>query len=406
VSRTTFIRVGWLIDGSGRPARPDVLLKVEAGLIAGLEEGGEGASHPAERPLLDLAGRTIIPGLVDAHVHLFMSPTSQEDVRRGQLASSYQALEPVMAGQAAALLRAGVLAARDGGDYGGFSLRFRDERLPGTGLRLASPGRAWHVPGRYGRLIGRPPQPDLGLAGSIRAGAAGLDHVKLVNSGLNSLAQFGRLTRPQFSPAELRAAVTAAGESGLQVMVHANGPEPVASAVRAGCRSIEHGFFMGRDCLKLMADLGCVWVPTAVTMQGLSETLPPGDPRAGVARLNLEAQLEQLALARDLGVRVACGSDSGSLGVVHGRSLAQEMALFVRAGFGLEEAVAAASALGAELLGLDGDLGRLTPGRPATFLVFEGPPAGLLQRLGRPERILLRGRPLSFPGDSPPDQPV
>jgi len=406
VSRTTYIRAGWLIDGSGRPARPDVLLELEDGLIAGLEEGAERAKLPAERPLLDLAGRTIIPGLVDAHVHLFMSPTSREEIRRGQLASSYQALEPVMAGHAAALLRAGVLAARDGGDYGGFSLRFRDQRLQGAGLRLTSPGRALHAPGRYGRLIGRPPQPGLGLAGSIRAGAAGLDHVKLVNSGLNSLTRFGRLTRPQFSPAELRAATAAAGELGLKVMVHANGPAPVADAVRAGCRSIEHGFFMGRDSLKLMADLGCVWVPTAVTMRGLSETLPPGDPRAGVARQNLEAQLEQLGLARDLGVRVACGSDSGSLGVVHGRSLAREMALFVRAGFGLEEAVAAASALGADLLGLEGELGRLAPGRPATFLVFEGPPAGLLQRLGRPERIFLRGRPLPIPENHSPDQPA
>ena len=117
-------------------------------------------------------------------------------------------------------------------------------------------GRAWHREGRYGRLIGRPPAEGLSVAEAIRQDGERGDHLKIVNSGLNSLTEYGRTTAPQFDLAEMSAAVKAAAERGLSVMVHANGEEPVRIAVMSGCRSVEHGFFMGRENLARMAEQG------------------------------------------------------------------------------------------------------------------------------------------------------
>ena len=98
------------------------------------------------------------------------------------------------------------------------------------------------------------------------------DHIKIVNSGLNSLKEFGKETLPQFGAEELSDVVKIAGKCGRRVMVHANGKKPVAAALAAGCNSIEHGFFMGVENLKIMAEKGIVWVPTACTMKAYRRT--------------------------------------------------------------------------------------------------------------------------------------
>jgi len=236
-----------------------------------------------------------------------------------------------------------------------------------------------------------------------------VDHVKIVNSGLNSLVTFGRTTSPQFDPDELRAAVQAAHRRGLKVMVHANGNRAVSVAVEAGCDSIEHGFFMGMETLRKMADRGTVWIPTAVTMEAYAEyledsgVLPPcfgggrgsGETQrdaARVARRNLEHQLEQMAAARRLGVTVALGTDAGSIGVEHGRGAAREFGLLMAAGFSPAQAVRCASSNGARLLSLE-RLGRFGPGRPATFIAVEGDPSGLPRSLARIRALVVDGRP-------------
>ncbi|MBW1806343.1 MAG: hypothetical protein JRJ06_08270, partial [Deltaproteobacteria bacterium] len=119
-------------------------------------------------------------------------------------------------------------------------------------IRIA--GRAWHAPGRYGRLIGRFPEHGESLSQSILRDHKGIDYIKIVQSGLNSLTRFGMESSPQFDQEEL-------------VMVHANGRLPVRSAIEAGCNSIEHGFFMGDENLAMMAEKRIVWVPTVFTRE-------------------------------------------------------------------------------------------------------------------------------------------
>ncbi len=378
--RTARILAGWLIDGTGEPVRENVWIGVEDGNIASMGTPEMAKVDDPRLPVLDFSGCTLLPPLIDAHLHLFMSATPNPETRQKQLDATYAELRPTMAEHLRALAASGVIAARDGGDYGGYALRLRDEGAPDDPARLRTAGKAWRRDGRYGRLIGRPVPQGVSLAEAIQGDDQPSDHVKLVNSGINSLKTFGRQTPPQFSPEELREAIRAAHERGKPVMVHANGAEPVRSAVEAGCDSIEHGFFMGEENLVRMADRGTIWVPTAVTMRAYAETLPADDPAAEIARRTFDHQLRQIEKARELGVQIAVGTDAGSLGVEHGRAVAWEMGVLAEAGFSVSEAVRCATETGARLLG-ESDLGRIVPNTSLRFLAVSGEPQTLLANL-------------------------
>ena len=377
-----WIQAGWLIDGSGRPALPNRWIRIEKDLIRAVEDARTEALASHAGRWMDLSGCTVLPGLVDAHLHLFMSGTADMTIRERQLAAEFEEIQEAISRHLAQSHTHGVVAVRDGGDYGNHALRYKVECAaalpPGMTVRVA--GRAFRAPGRYGRLIGRSPLPGQSLAEAVAALTDSVDHVKVVNSGLNSLTHFGRETAPQFGHAELRTAVNVAHDRGLKVMVHCNGKTPVGIAVAAGCDSVEHGFFMGEENLRRMADVGTVWVPTAVTMKAYSRMLPQGDPEAEIARRNFEHQVAQIRRARELGVRIAVGSDAGSLGVDHGRAVGEELAIFVAAGFSIEAAVACSTGVGGELLGLP-VCREIRVGRPASFIAVDGPPERLTDNL-------------------------
>jgi imidazolonepropionase-like amidohydrolase len=155
---------------------------------------------------------------------------------------------------------------------------------------------------------------------------------------------------------------------------------------------------MGEENLKRLADEQITWVPTAFTMEAYARALAKGSRESQVARKNLDHQIDQIRQAKEFGVRVAVGTDAGSLGVHHGEAVREEMRLLLAAGFGLEEAVRSATSAGAALLGLDHRAGRLMPGSPATFLAVRMKPEGLLDALGTPQRIYVKGIPVLPPG--------
>ena len=383
------IQAGWLIDGSGGKIQENVRLSIQDGLIAAVAASDPGRAEPALD--LDLTGCTLLPCLVDSHVHLFMSGTSDLKIRACQLDAPFSEIKIVISRHIADQLLSGVTAVRDGGDRHAHALRYRDECLDTdkTPFQLQAAGRAWHRPGRYGRLIGREPAAGL-LAEAIAAESAKIDHVKIVNSGLNSLVKFGHQTPPQFTLAEMRAAVRAARFKDLSVMVHANGKIPVEIAVSAGCRSIEHGFFMGKENLKQMAEKDIFWIPTAATMKAYCDHWKRVGENPDVARRNLEHQMEQIAAARELGVPIAVGTDAGSIGVQHGRGIVEELNILKQAGLPIQEAIRCATANGARLLNLP-DPHVLTPGRPASFVVVDGQPDGLPHSLLSIKSICIRG---------------
>jgi imidazolonepropionase-like amidohydrolase len=385
------IVAGWLADGSGRRLARRQLVAIRDGRIRRVRRA-TGADLTAAG-IIDWSGGMVIPGLIDSHVHLFMSGTPDPAARKWQLAASFEGLEPVMERHVRQHLAAGVVAVRDGGDYGGHALRYRDTvlRRGAHPFVLRTAGRAWRMPGRYGRLIGRCAPRGQTVAEAIRGHGEAIDHVKLVNSGLNSLKIYGRTTPPQFESGNLARAVAAAAARRWPVMVHANGRRPVGDAIAAGARSIEHGFFMGAENLARLAAQRVSWVPTAVTMQGYRRHSESGSVAYEISRRNLDHQLEQIRQARALGVDVAAGTDAGTLGVHHGRALKAEIGLIMQAGYSLVEALRCATANGARLLGLP-DQGELTAGRQATFVALAGGPEDFPGNLETPAAVVVAGR--------------
>jgi imidazolonepropionase-like amidohydrolase len=389
------IQAGWLIDGCGGPARRNMRIEIRNGLIRTIEEGlvfpdrrpGSAFQPPVE---IDFSGCTLIPGLVDSHAHLTMTGDVDEAFRKRLREAPYEVVQQMIKDNLQEHLRHGVVAVRDAGGCRGHALRFvKSPQGRAQPVCVKAAGRAWHRDGRYGRLIGRSPARGLELAEAIRKDLEPADQIKIVNSGLNSLSEYARQTAPQFNLAEMSAAVSASLMRGLSVMVHANGVAPVRIAALAGCRSIEHGFFMGAENLACLADHGVVWVPTAVTMQAYGEVFEQAGKNSDVARRTLDHQIEQLSQGRRRGVKVALGTDAGSPGVRHGAGVLAEMKLVMQAGFPLTEAVACASHHGARLIGVAGGL--LAPGQPATFVAVEGDPSGLPESLLHPRAVYIDG---------------
>ena len=369
------IRAGWLIDGTGAPVRENVLISVRNGFFEGIRPFSADTLKPSS--FLDLAGYTLLPALADAHVHLFMSGTADQTRRKQQLNEGFQLARETISRHLKQLFSHGILAVRDGGDRNGYTQRYKkyfmEEEYASICLQVA--GKAWHKPGRYGSFVGRALERGT-LAGGVSRERFDIDHVKIIQSGLNSLTDFGKESPPQFQLKEMRAAVETASSLGLRTMVHANGTVPVQIALKAGCNSIEHGFFMGKQNLVLMADNQVFWVPTAGTMKAIAEHAEGKKTERLVALRNLEHQMAQMALARRLGVPIALGTDSGSVGVHHGSALIDELQLLLDAGFSIEEAIKCASFNGASLLGLDGK-GFVKKGMQADFVVVKGAPSAL-----------------------------
>jgi imidazolonepropionase-like amidohydrolase len=391
MSAHRLVRVGWLLDGTGGPILRDVLLEMGDERITAIQDAKD--DQPGSRLSADFADCTLVPGLVDSHCHLFMSGTANPHVRERQLQANFQSMREVIARHIRQQVAHGIVAVRDGGDYGGHALRYKQQVLSDqpTALRMMVAGKAWRAAGRYGRLIGRPPERGFSLTESILREHEGIDHIKIVNSGLNSLLSYGKQTSPQFTAGELKEAVAAARRLRLKTMIHANGRHPVRAAIEAGCQSIEHGFFMGAENIAKMAERGVVWVPTACTMKAYAETLSPKLRESEIAKRNFDHQITQLSKAQGYGVSIALGTDAGSLGVHHGEAMSHEIEVLLSAGFSLEKAIQCATWNGAVLLGIERELGKLTPGMPATFLVAKGPPQKLPRSLRSPQEIWVRG---------------
>ncbi len=389
-----WICCGWLIDGHGDDIKERVLLKIEKNHVTALHPNHSTPAPCWEKgSVLDLRDGTIIPPLVDCHVHLALSGGANPSIGKKQQTHLYEGAEPLLAKHIAASLKAGVFALRDGGDCHGHTLHFKRKRLEHLPFPLfvKVTGKAWHSPNRYGKFLGQTPSRGESLAQAIGRQAADCDHVKVVNSGLNSLKVFGKETPPQFSGQQLQLAFRVAKKKKYRIMVHANGKRAVKDSVHAGCDSIEHGFFMGNDNLDLMSQRRTHWVPTAMTMKALAGLTAHKPLEEKVALKNFESQLEQISRGFKMGVPIALGTDSGSPGVHHGLAYKEEFKVFLQAGLSVPRAVEAASKNGAGLLGIGEQMGTVEVHMPASFLYYRCAPAQLAERLNQPDLIFHDG---------------
>lgn len=270
------IHAGWLIDGSGHAAKSQMKIGLQNRIIDSIGKQRKPLTHEPEaaESVLDLSDWTLLPALVDCHTHLALPEKPGRETSGTGSAKDDHCVRECILRRLDHYLATGVMAVRDGGDREGKSLLCKtDPFIKAHPVGISVAGAARHRAGRYGDFIGSALSPDQTLAEAIQTETAGVDHIKIVNSGLNSLYDFGNETAPQFCSDELTAAIKAARERGYKTMVHANGQIPVKPALDAGCDSIEHGFFMGRDNINRLADSRTIWVPTVFTMQALKQRM-------------------------------------------------------------------------------------------------------------------------------------
>ncbi len=384
----------------------------------------EVAEASGDRPAdgIDVGGRTVLPGLIDAHVHL-VSDTSRspgfgpppelhgEDPRPRELGWF------VLANTARALLENGLTTVRDVGSFDDEAIVLRRAVELGLldGPRVVTCGRIISATAPGGRLFGTmyreadgPWEMRRAVREQLRRGA---DFVKLMSTGARSVEREDP-EPAQMTREELAAIVDEAHRLGLRVAAHAEGLDGTRIAVEEGVDTIEHGLALHREpaLLERMAAGGQVLVPTLTTFHDLAERFAhEWVPRlVDQARRQLEEAYLTLEAADAAGVTLAMGYDSGPPG-----SNAWELVRMAEGGLGALGALAAATAGGAAALGLPG-LGRLAVGAEADLLVVDGDPLADVRVLVRPDRFRLviqagrvvAGRDLDGPRIGPPLDPV
>lgn len=383
MTRTLFTN-GVLFDGTGgAPAPADVV--VADGTILEVGTGLDG-DHA-----VDLAGRGLLPGLFDCHVHLVIGHIDMWELLHTPFSYHFYAAIDNMR----ATLATGITTVRDaGGADLGMKQAVDDGLVPGPRMQISinmmsqtgGHGDGWRASGETIKLFVAHPGRPSGLvdgADEVRKkvrelARAGADVIKVATSG-GVLSPRDDPSHAHFRQEELDALVIEAAAHGLWVMAHAQAAQGIKNAVRAGIRSIEHGIYLDDEAIGMMLEHGTYLVPTLVAPTGVLEAAEAGAsvPEASLrkAREVREAHEASFARAVSAGVKVAMGTDSAV--TPHGRNL-RELPLMAKGGMTPAEVIAATTRSAAELMGLEGELGTVEPGKRADLVAVDGDPLDLV----------------------------
>ena len=379
-----------MVDSRGaRPGTLDLLLR--DGRIAAIGPGLDSAGVE----VLELAGRWVCPGLMNAHAHLCLDagPDPEAVLRRENrtetVIRSARRLEEA--------LRAGVTTIRDvgGSDFIDIELARLVESGEIPGPRVIPSGRVVTMTGGHGWWMGiQADGPDAvrrAARENLRAGAAS---IKLMATG--GMMTGGRQAgQPQLTIEEMAAAVDEAHKRGVPVAAHAESRIGVLNALRAGVDSVEHGHGGDQEAIDLMLERGAALVPTILSDRRIIDHgVAAGIPDFVVEQCDalhpsLVVFLEQAIAA---GVRIAAGNDGGAPLVPIG-DMVDELELYVRHGMTVQAALASATTVTAQLFGLT-DVGLVEEGHAADLLIIDADPLASVEALRSPRAVLRAGVPL------------
>jgi imidazolonepropionase-like amidohydrolase len=388
-SRPVVLRAPRLLDGTGAPAVPDAALLLSGGRVAYAGPAAGLPSDAAQAPVLDFPGTTLLPGLVDVHVHLVASggPDLAADVPKTEAERTLAAVV-----NARRQLEAGVTLVRDLGAPGAEAVLVGRAVEAGTiaGPRVLASGPAVTMTGGHIAYIGRVTDGADAMRAAVRANLAlGAGCIKVVATG--GVLTMGIDPREAaYTQPELEALVSEAHRLGLTVAAHAIGEGGVVAALAAGVDSIEHGMFLDDASIELFGSTGARYTPTFSAPHGiLGGPSVPGWIKDR-ARPAADAQVASFQAAVRAGVRVVAGTDAGTPDNPHG-GVAREVAFMVEAGLDTLTAVRAATGEAADLLGMP-DRGVLRPGAAADVLVASGDVADDITGLQHPVAVFQDGR--------------
>jgi imidazolonepropionase-like amidohydrolase len=378
-----------LFDGTGRGPLRDAAVLIDGRHIA-FAGPPQNLVSPQPDLTLDLHSRFVLPGLIDAHVHLALSGEPDSHFTGGDGEATLAILK-----NAQRNLAAGFTTLRDLGGWNEleFDVRRQIENGSFAGPRLCLAGRFISIseagvdyyPGMYAVADGV----EAMLKAVRRQISNGADLIKLGVTGA-VLVETGVPGATHFNPDEIRIAVQEAAKFGRSVAAHAHGADGIRKAVEAGAHTIEHGTFLHQDpdAIRLMAERGVLLVPTLSAGWAVLVGEPSGVPEWILAKSRPIQQdsLLSLRMAYEAGVPIANGSDAATPLNFHGRN-AQEIYWMAEAGLPPLAALQAATGNAARALSWDDHLGTLAPGKLADLIVLDGDPFEDLRLLAAPNAL-------------------
>ena len=398
---TTVIQAERVIVAPDAPPLGRSTITVTDGRIISIAEGWQDGADGAT--LVQLPGKTVLPGLIDLHVHLTGDPGG--DFWR-------EAVEPaewgVVVGAKNARLTAlaGFTTVREAGSaqQTAFSLRRGTEEGLIAGPRIIAAGPPLAIIGGHGDVTGFLPEINEILSsgysctGAVecaakvrRASQNGADTIKITATG-GVLSQQGRGLEAHFTDSEMKSIADTAHSLGLKVMAHAHGARGIEAASRAGIDTIEHGTYLDEAAAREMVKNGTVLIPTLMAFKGVTERLGQGVYTPVVEdKIRAVADVARtfMGKARNWGVPIAFGTDAGVF--EHGRN-AGEFALMRAQGMTDREALASATTMAARVLEMENEIGRLAPGYSADIIAVDGDPLADVTVLEDVDWVMVRGR--------------
>jgi imidazolonepropionase-like amidohydrolase len=400
----TAIHAGTLIDGASDAAQQNKTLVIRDGVIAEILDGFQ---RPPGAAVIDLREHTVLPGLMDMHVHLTSESSPAEYVERMSLNPADYAIRGTV--WAERTLMAGFTTVRDlGGDPSVvIALRNAIDRglVPGPKIyaataSLASTGGHGDRTNGLAEAFRGDPGAAQGVVNSVEDARKavrqrykeGADLIKITSTGgVLSLAKSGQ--NPQFTEEEIRAIVETARDYGFHVAAHAHGTEGIKRAVRGGVLTIEHGTYLDDEAMRLMKERGTYLVPTISAGRFVADkaAIPgyfPEVVRPKAAAIGPVIQ-ETFAMAWRAGVPIAFGTDCGVC--PHGEN-AREFEYMVEGGMPPIAAIRSATSTTARLLGIEDQVGTLEPGKRADVIAVAGDPLADVTELQRVRFVMKGGR--------------
>jgi imidazolonepropionase-like amidohydrolase len=405
---TTAITNATLIDGTGADPLSNATVLIDGERISAV---GASVSIPQDAEVIDAGGRTVMPGLIDCHVHLWGRVTHlQERLLTPPTLNAFYAMR-----NAQRTLDAGVTTVRDAsGSPQGFKMAIERGLIPGPRMRISV--RALSQTGGHGdgtmpsganpgstvggedapewphSVVDGPEEVRLAVRKLLRAGA---DFIKLCSTG-GVLSPTDEPGHTQFTPEEIAVMVYEAESHGKTCMAHAQGTQGILNAVLAGVESIEHGIYVDDRCISEMKSRGTFLVPTLVAPVWVlrhAERMPGSILPQSVRKTKevMDDHKRNIGEAMRSGVKVAMGTDSG---VGHHGSNAEELQLMCEAGITPMESIVASTKTASECVHMQNDIGTLEAGKIADLLVVDGDPLGdirILQDKGKLALIMQGG---------------
>lgn len=375
-------------DGERHHLTPTTFV-IRSDRIADIAEG-DLRSELAAHGLPVMSGGFLMPGLVDAHVHLFLDgkPTDGP-TRSAHMKKSIDELTEAARQSARQSLASGVTLVRDAGDRHGINHRVREEALSNRIMvRVRSGGLGVKRPKRYGAFMAMDVEDTSSIVASVKKLARSSDEIKLILTGIIDFDAGAVTDEPQFDLNSAKLVVDTAKALGRKTFAHCSGEKGLTIAVQAGVNSIEHGFFMTREILAKMRDQQVAWTPTFCPVHfQWAQPLAVGWSENTVSNLRriLDHHAEHLRLANEMGVTLLLGTDAGSMGVEHGYAIFDEIDRYLEAGLSMERTLTAATSAARRHFGITEPM--IKRGTHFEAILLAGSPFKNIHAMRNPVRV-------------------